>query len=59
LRTEKNIWTRDEVTGDWRKLHNDEFHHPKLRMMKEDEMSRACGTNGSVEKCINNFNFNS
>jgi hypothetical protein len=24
---EENIWTRDEVTGDWRKLHNEELHN--------------------------------
>jgi hypothetical protein len=30
---------RDEVTGGWRKLH-------------EDEMGRACSTNGGEEECI-------
>jgi hypothetical protein len=43
---------RDEVTGDWRKLHNDELHNlyssPSIiRMMKSrmDKMGRACSTN--------------
>jgi hypothetical protein len=35
---------RDEVTGDWRKLHNEELH--RLYQVKEDEMGRACSTNG-------------
>jgi hypothetical protein len=48
---------RDEVTGDWRKLHNEEFHNlysspNTIRMIKEDEMGRACGTNGGEEECI-------
>jgi hypothetical protein len=42
---------RDEVTGDWRKLHNEELHNlyssPNIiRMIKADEMGRACNTNG-------------
>jgi hypothetical protein len=32
---------RDEVTGGLRKLHNE-----------EDEMGRACSTNGGEEECI-------
>jgi hypothetical protein len=47
---------RDEVTGGWRKLHNEEFHNlhssqSTIRMTmsrrKEDEMGRACSTNGA------------
>jgi hypothetical protein len=44
---------RDEVTGDWRKLHNEELHNlyssPNITRMiriKEVEMGRACNTNG-------------
>jgi hypothetical protein len=48
---------RDEVTGDWRKLHNEELHNlyssPNvIRMINEHEMGRACGTNGGDEECI-------
>jgi hypothetical protein len=32
---------RDEVTGGWRKLHNEEKDQ-----VKEDEMGRACSTHG-------------
>jgi hypothetical protein len=38
---------RDEVTGGWRKLHNEELHNlyasPKV---KHDEMGRECSPNG-------------
>jgi hypothetical protein len=42
---------RDEVTEDWRKLRNEKLHNlyssPNIiRMIKEDEMGRACSTNG-------------
>jgi acyl-coenzyme A synthetase/AMP-(fatty) acid ligase len=38
---------RDEVKRDWRTLHNEEVHNlyssPNIiRMIKEDEMGRAC-----------------
>jgi hypothetical protein len=33
---------RDEVTGDLRKLHNEELH----------ELVKACCTNGGEEECI-------
>jgi hypothetical protein len=48
---------RDEVMGDWRKLHNEELHNlycsPNItRMMKiKDEMGRVCSTNGGEEEC--------
>jgi hypothetical protein len=48
---------RDQVTGDWRKLHN-ELHNlyslPNNQndQVKEVEMGRACGTNGGEEECI-------
>jgi hypothetical protein len=39
----------DEVTGDWRKLHNEELHNlyssPSNDQVKEDQMGRACRTN--------------
>jgi hypothetical protein len=42
---------RKEVTGAWRKLHNEELHNlyssPNIiDQVKEDEMGRACSTNG-------------
>jgi hypothetical protein len=46
---------RDEVTGGWRKLHNEELQNlyssPKYNyeyndQVKENEMGRACSTNG-------------
>jgi hypothetical protein len=44
---------RDEVTGDWRELHNEELHNlhssPSIIIMiKEDEIGRGWSTN--VEK---------
>jgi hypothetical protein len=49
---------RDEVTGGWRELHNEELHNlyssPSIKsdLVKEDEMGRACSTNGGEEECI-------
>jgi hypothetical protein len=44
---------RDEVTGDWRKLHNEELHNlyssPSIinnDQIKEDKMGRTCSTDG-------------
>jgi hypothetical protein len=44
---------RDEVTGGWRKLHNEELHNlyssPSIIRMiqvKEDQMGRVCSTHG-------------
>jgi hypothetical protein len=37
---------RDEVMGDWRKLHNDELHNTYNNQVKENDISRACSTNG-------------
>jgi hypothetical protein len=37
---------RNEVTGDWRKLHNEELH--KLY----SSPGRVCSTNGGEEECI-------
>jgi hypothetical protein len=42
---------RDEVTGEWRKLHNEELRDlysllSIIRMVKEDKMGRACSMNG-------------
>jgi hypothetical protein len=39
---------RDEVTGGWRKMRNEELHnlYSLNDQIKEDEMGRACSTNG-------------
>jgi hypothetical protein len=46
---------RDEVTGGWRKLHNEELHNlyssPSIIRMN-DEMGGSCSTNGGEEECI-------
>ena len=48
---------RDEVTGDWRKLHNEELRDlyslPNIvRVVKEkNEMGGACGAYGGGERC--------
>jgi hypothetical protein len=45
---------RDEVTGAWKKLHNEELHnlYSSPNQVKEDEMDRACSTNGAQYKCM-------
>jgi hypothetical protein len=49
---------RDEVTGGWRKLHNENLHklffakYNYNDQVKEDEMGRACSTNGGQEECL-------
>jgi hypothetical protein len=52
---------RDEVTGEWRRLHNKELYalysSPNIiRVMKSrTEMGRTCGTYGGEERCIQGF----
>jgi hypothetical protein len=48
---------RDEVTGNWRKLHNEELYNlyssPSIiRVIKKYEMGGACSTNGGEEECM-------
>jgi hypothetical protein len=47
---------RDEVTGGWRKLRNEELHNlyplPWNDKVKEDEMARACSMNGGEKECM-------
>jgi hypothetical protein len=49
---------RDDVTGEWRKLHNEKLHDlyssPSIIriIMQEDEMGGACSTNWGEKKRI-------
>jgi hypothetical protein len=52
----------DEVTGEWRKLHNGELHNlysspDIIRQIKSRRMrvGGACGTHGRGEKCVQGF----
>jgi hypothetical protein len=56
---------RDEVTGEWRKLHNEEPHNlysspdivrqVKSSQVKANEVGGACGTHGRGEKSVQSF----
>jgi hypothetical protein len=48
---------RDEVTENWRKLHNKELHNlysspDIIRQVKAIEVGGACGTHGTGEKSV-------
>jgi hypothetical protein len=50
----------DEVTGEWRKLHNEELHNlysspDIIRQVKAKEVGGVCSTHGSGEKCVQGF----
>jgi hypothetical protein len=51
---------KDEVTGGWRKLHNEELHNlyssPNIisDQINEDEMGVVCSTHGGGEKRVQN-----
>jgi hypothetical protein len=50
----------DEVTGEWRKLHNEELHNlysspDIIRQVKANEVGGACGTHGRGEKSVQGF----
>jgi hypothetical protein len=49
---------RDEVTGEWRKLHSGELHNlyssPDI-IRQENDVGRACGTHGRGEKRVQGF----
>ena len=50
------VFIRDEVTGEWRRLHIEEPHElctsPNI---KKNEMGGVCGTYGRQERCIQGF----
>jgi hypothetical protein len=51
---------RDEVTGEWRKLHNEELNHlyflPNIvRVVQSRRMRCACGAYGGGERCAQGF----
>jgi hypothetical protein len=52
---------RDEVTGEWRKLHNEELNDlyslPNFGggKIKKNEMGWTCGAPGGGEKCAQGF----
>ena len=52
---------RDGVTGEWRKLHNEELNSLYSTQycagykMEKNEMGRACGTYGGRERCAQGF----
>jgi hypothetical protein len=54
---------RNEVTGSWRKLHNEELHNFCSTMycyddqIGEDEMSWECSARRTDEKCVQNFGW--
>jgi hypothetical protein len=50
---------RDEVTGEWRKLHSEELHNlyssPNITehdQIKENELGGACDTHGTGDKSV-------
>jgi hypothetical protein len=53
---------RNEVTGGWRKLHNEELHNLysspaiiRMTKLKENEMGGACSSHFGDDKCILNI----
>ena len=51
---------REEVTGEWRKLHNEElndlYSSPNIvQVIKKNEMGEARSTYGGEERCILGF----
>jgi hypothetical protein len=51
---------RDEVTGEWRKLHNEDVHNlysslDIIRQVKANEVGRPFGTHGSGQKIVQGF----
>ena len=50
--------TRDKVTDEWRKLHNEELndlYYCSGDQIEKNEMGGGCSTYGGEERCIQNF----
>jgi hypothetical protein len=54
---------KDEVTGEWRRLHNEQLHEMLLTkyyssdQIKKNEMGKACGTHGRQGRCTQGFRW--
>jgi hypothetical protein len=51
---------RDEVTGEWRKFHNEELHNlyssaDIIRQVKANEVGGACSKHGKGQKSVQSF----
>jgi len=50
---------RDEVTGEWRKLHNEELNDvycsPNIVRYKKNDMGGACSAYWGEERCVQGF----
>jgi hypothetical protein len=51
---------RDEVTGEWGKVHNEELHNlysspDIISQVKANEVGGACSTHGRGEKSVQGF----
>jgi hypothetical protein len=50
---------RDEVTGQWRRLHNKDvyalYSSPNIIQVKKTEIGRTCGMHGVEDSCIQGF----
>jgi hypothetical protein len=51
---------REEISGDWRKLHNEKLHDvysspDVIRDVMKDELGGECGTYEEEEKCFQGF----
>jgi hypothetical protein len=51
---------RDDVMGEWRKLHNEELHNlysspDIIRQVKANEVGGTCGTHWRGEKSVQGF----
>jgi hypothetical protein len=58
LRVYENIFGPkwDKVTGEWRRLHNDEHQTYYLGdKIKKNDMGESCGTYGGQERCTQGF----